>query len=377
MATPIKMPDLGTTVDEIKIVAWLVEEGDSVQRGDFLAEIETDKATGELESAAEGVLLKQVAEAGDTVETGSVLAYVGKPGESVPDEEGLLEQQESGSPPLPSTPPTADRPRAAPVVQNLARKLGVDLAAVEGTGRGGMITREDVLRASKGEAASVDPAGERLSRAQSAVAKAVLKSVREIPHLRVEAIVDMTAAQQVREHSPDQENRISYDAILLKAMATAVQAVHQVGARLDGDRVIRADGIHLALAVGVDSDLFLPVIRDVDQKDLTSLQTEIAGLVGQAKAGNLRPEQMTGGSMTLSNLGMYPIESFDAIIFPEHSAILAVGAVQQRPVARGDRVEILPVASLKLAVDHRLINGRAAAQFLTVLKEALESGEIA
>lgn len=376
MPVPIRMPDLGTTVDEIKIVAWLVKEGDSVKRGDFIAEIETDKATGELESVAEGVLLKLIVAEDDIVQTGEVLAYVGSPGDAVPETEEEPETARADRSADPSATPAAERPRVAPVVQNLARKLGVDLAGVRGTGRGSMVTREDVLRASEASAEADKPAAETLSRSQSAVAKAVLKSVREIPHLRIEALADMTAAQRIRGQSSDAGTRISYDAIFLKAMATAIQTVPLLAARLDGERVVRPEGIHLALAIGVENDLFLPVIRDVDLRDLASVQKEITGLVSQAKAGALRPEQMTGACMTLSNLGMYPIESFDAIIFPEHSAILAVGAVRMTPTAVEDRIEVRPLASMKLAVDHRLINGRTAAQFLTEAKKAVESGRL-
>jgi len=376
MAVPIKVPDLGTTVDEIKLLTWLVEEGESVERGDFLAEIETDKATGELESVAEGVLLKQLVAAGDTVEKGDVLAYVGEPGEAVPeaqDEPAHREDVPASSPP---GRPSSDGPRVSPMVRNLAKKLGVDIGTTEGTGRNGTITRDDVLRTHKAAPAGAAPSGEGLSRSQSAVARAVLKSVREIPHLRVEAVVDMTAAERIREQSATSDSKISYDAILLKAMAAAIQTVPPVAARLDGDRVIHPEGIHIALAIGIENSLSLPVVRDVDRKDLPALQSEIADLASQAKTGALKPEQMTGGCMTLSNLGMYPIQSFDAIIFPEHSAILAVGAVQGGLVAVDERVETRPLATLKLAVDHRLINGRVAAEFLTRVKEAMESGNL-
>jgi len=184
----------------------------------------------------------------------------------------------------------------------------------------------------------------------------------------------MTAAEQLRAAGAAAGTKISYDAIFLRAMAGAIGAVPLVAARLDGRRVIHAVGVHIALAVGEGNQLFLPVVRDVDTKDLNVLQSEIVDLASRARAGVLKPEQMTGGCITLSNLGMYPIESFDAIIFPEHSAILAVGSVQKRPVVVNDGVAIRPMATVKLAVDHRLINGRAAAEFLSRLKQIVESG---
>ena len=373
MPIPIKIPDLGTTVDEVEIVSWLVEEGQAVRRGDLLVEIETDKATSELESVAEGVLLRQMVPAGATVETGEVLAYVGEPGESVP--QPSTEEQPKTPVPARRDPCRAgSQARVSYVVRNLARKLGVDLASVEGTGQGGAITRADVLQASRLAPGVTSSVGESLPRLQSAVAKAVTTSAREIPHLRITAAIDMTAVQELRERHAEAGTKISYDAIFLKAMAGALRSVPLLAAHLENGRVVRPDGLHLALAVGVENDLFLPVIKDVDEKTLDAIQSEISTLTASAKAGKLRLEQLTGGCMALSNLGMYPIESFDPIIFPEHSSILAVGAVQRRIVVIDERMVIRPVAMANLAVDHRLVNGRTAAEFLTKLKEIVETG---
>lgn len=370
MAVAIRVPDLGTTVDKVKLVAWLVEEGEQVERGSFLAEVETDKAVSELESVAEGVLLKQVVPAGETANTGDIIAYVGKPGETVPEPEAqagttVTEKQ-------PTLAASVNSPRTSSIVRNLAKKLGVDLAHVQGTGKGGMITREDVQRTAK----AVPAGGEPLPRAQAAVAKAVLQSVQTIPHLRVTASMDMTAAQQLREEARASGKKLSYDAILLKALAKAIEAVPLVAAKLEGERIIHPEGIHLAIAVGRGEDLLLPVVRDVDKKEISAIQRDIADFAGRAGSGEIKPEEMTGGCMTLSNLGMYPIESFDAIIFPEHSAILSVGATQKKPVVVKDRVEIRSLALATLAVDHRLINGRTAAEFLSKVKEFIESGKL-
>lgn len=374
MATAIKVPDLGTTVDEIKIVAWLVEEGQSVKRGDVLAEIETDKATIELESVAEGVLLKLITPAGETAQEGDVLAYIGEMGESVPDEEINAANRGTAAEPVASERLPVQRPAVSRMVSNLAKKVGVDLATVQGTGQGGVITRQDVLQARKaGPKRETDPDRERLPRSQAAVAKAVLKSCSEIPHLHVTAAIDMTVAERVRNQSAVGGAKIGYDAIFLKAMAGAIQATPLIAARLDGEFVIRPEGVHIAVAIGFENDLVLPVVRNVDQKDLPTLQSEIDDLIAQARAHTFKAEQMTGGCITLTNLGMYPIESFDPIIFPEHSAILAVGAVQKKPVVLDDRVAIRPMATIKLAVDHRLINGRTAAEFICNVKEIIET----
>jgi pyruvate/2-oxoglutarate dehydrogenase complex dihydrolipoamide acyltransferase (E2) component len=370
------MPDLGTTVEEVELVAWLVKEGDRIKRGDIIAEIKTDKAASELESVAEGVVLKLVAAPGTVAAKGDVLAYVGQPGEALPDL--LAVRSDAGSAAGPSAPPTraaAEGARISPMVRNLAAKLGVDPATLRGTGQGWTITREDVIKASQAAASEAALAeGERLSRSQAAVARAVLKSVREIPHLRIAAAIDMSAVEKIRRECAEAGGKISYDAFFLRAMAAGLQAVPLLAARLDGERVLRPSGIHVAVAIGLENELFLPVIRDVDRKGLAELQREIEAVASEVKSGKLSTEHLSGGCMTLSNLGMYPIESFDAIIFPEHSSILSVGAAQKRPVVAGERVEIRPVAVAKLATDHRLINGRAAAMFLTKVKEVIESG---
>ena len=260
------------------------------------------------------------------------------------------------------------------MVSSLAKKVGVDLATVQGTGQGGMITRQDVLRTRKaGPTKEADPVGERLPRSQAAVAKAVLKSCREIPHLHVTAAIDMTVAERTRNQSAMAGAKIGYDALFLKAMAGAIQATPLIAAHLDGEFVIRPEGVHIAIAIDLENDLVLPVIKNVDQKDLLALQGEIDDLIAQARAHTFKAEQITGGCIALTNLGMYPIESFDPIIYPEHSSILAVGAVQKKPVVLDDRVAIRPMATIKVAVDHRLINGRAAAEFICRVKEIMET----
>ncbi len=382
MAAVIKLPDMGTNVEECKLLTWRVREGERVKRGQILAEIETDKAVAELESTAEGVVLLQVVSAGGTARTGDVLAYVGEPGEIIPEgSEGLAapmraEAAEQAAKETPSPAAKVAAPRVSMVVRNLAAKENVDLAKIAGSGPGGIITREDVLRASRSAPTPERTAsGEGLSRGQAAVARAVLKSWREIPHLYVTATIDMTVVERVRVEQATSNHRPSFDAIFLKALAKAIQAVPRAAARLEGERVMKPEGVHVALAVDAAGELFLPVLRDLDRKDLPAVQAEIADVTAKVRTGVLRAEQMSGASMALSNLGMYPIEDFDAIIFPEHSMILAVGSVQKKPVIIGDRVEIRPMCAVRLAADHRLINGATAAQFLSKVKQCIEAGE--
>lgn len=356
MAVAIRMPDFGTAVNEVRLVKWLAETGARVERGTLLAEVETDKAATELESVAAGVLLKQCVPDGTVVASGQLIAWVGQPGEELPGE--AEEPREAplaaaaATAPATAPPPAA---RIAPVVANLARKLGVDLSRVRGTGEHGAITREDVTRAARA------PEQQEPSPAQAAVARAVSKSNAEIPHLRIAAAVDMTAARRLHESG------IGYDAIFLKAMARAQEAVPAFA---------QPGGAHIAVAVGFGTDLLLPVIRDAGSKRLPALTAEIASLAARARQRALRPEEMAGASMALSNLGMYPIEWFEAIIFPGHTSILAVGAAAERPVAIDGRIEARFTANVTLSADHRIVNGRTAAEYLTRIKQLVESGEI-
>jgi len=386
MAIAIKLPDMGTNVEECKVLAWKVNEGDFVKRGDVLADIETDKAVADLESTAEGVVLQLRVAAGATARTGEILAYVGRAGESIttvavgaPTGVDNPERQASAQEAQLQTGATTGSARVSPIVRNLASKLGVDLNTVRGTGANGIITREDVQRAHNAPSTlqtTTPTAAEQLSRMQAAVARAVQKSWQEIPHLSISASIDMSRAIALREKSQAGGSKISYDAIFLKAMALAVAKHPLFLAKLDGERIVRPQGIHIALAMGFGDELHLPVIRNIDQKSLSTLHSEIATLAESIKTHTLKADPLSGATMALSNLGMFPIESFDAIIFPGHSSILTIGSIQTIPFVIDGKIEIRPRVVVKLAADHRLINGRAAAEFLTAVKNAIESGNL-
>jgi pyruvate dehydrogenase E2 component (dihydrolipoamide acetyltransferase) len=377
---------MGTNVEECKVLAWKVKQGDAVKRGDVLADIETDKAVAELESTAEGTLLQFRVLAGASARTGEILAYVGQHGESInteaaaPTKEEGQDTKSRGRGETPASTAPSGPQRISPIVRNLAAKLGVDLQQIKGTGAGGIITREDVQRAHNTPATvetSAPSTGEQLSRMQAAVARAVQKSWREIPHLSISASIEMSRAQELREKGPAGGAKISYDAIFLKAMARAAAKHPLFLAKLEGERIVRSPGVHIALAMGFADELYLPIISNVDQKDVGVLHGEIIDLSGKIKAHTLKVDPLGGATMALSNLGMYPIESFDAIIFPEHSSILTVGSIQSIPVVINGKIEIRPKVVVKLAADHRLINGRTAAEFLTEVKNTIESGNLA
>jgi pyruvate dehydrogenase E2 component (dihydrolipoamide acetyltransferase) len=400
------MPDIGTTVEQVKLVRWLKAVGDAVKRGEMLCEVETDKATSELESIAEGVLLTQVVPAGEDVQQGAVIAYVGAPGEVPPVAAGATGgsparaasatnpqspipnpsrartggQAASGAQARETSAPTALR--VSPMVRRLAEREGVDLADVAGTGPGGLVTREDVLRAKAsraapaGSAAAVDRGdpGVPLPREQLAVARRVARSNREIPTIDLTASIDMSGIVESRRRLAQQSARkISFDAFFVRAAAAAIKKFPTFAGHAGDDRVFPHEAIDVCLAVSHDRKLFLPPIRGADRLTLEAIQAEIERIVGRIRGGHVGLAELSGGCMTVSNLGMYPIDSFLMIIPPEQSAALAIGATQERPVARLGQVVVRPLASVALSVDHRMINGAEAAEFLSSVKDILET----
>jgi len=370
MATPIKIPDLGTTTDEVTLVEWLKQEGEPVKRGEALCEVETDKATDELESVAEGVLLRQVVPAGSEIVSGTIIAYVGSPGESIP-------EPETAAPSQPEKPGGQEGPRedgaapgVPPVIRNLAKRMGVDLDSVTGTGPGGRITRDDVVRAKQAGGDKVA----RLSKDQLAVARRVSRSNQEIPAIDLTCTVDMSGAMQLRQRvMQETSKKVTYDSIFLFAVAQVSTSFGNFTSHVTGEEVFVHDSTDIAVAISWERRLYTPVIRNADELSLSEIELEVQRLLEKTRRGELRSEDLVGGSLTVSNLGMFPVQSFNVIIPPGQSAALAVGAIEERPVVKEGKILPLPVVTVVLSVDHRLINGTEAAEFLKQLKEFLET----
>ena len=370
MATAIKIPDLGTTTDEVVLVEWLKQEGDPVGRGEALCEVETDKATEELESVAEGVLLRQVVPAGSEITSGTIIAYIGSPGESIPEPETAAPVQLDKSDGQEGPPAHDVVPGVPPVIRNLAKRMGVDLASVSGTGPRGRITREDVIRAEQA-------AGERVARLpkdQLAVARRVSRSNQEIPAIDLTCTVDMSGAMKLRRRvMQETSKKVTYDSVFLFTVAQVITDFGNFTSHVTGEEVVGHDSIDIAVAIGWERRLYTPVIRNAAELSLPEVEIEVQRLVEKTRGGELRAEDMVGGSFTVSNLGMFPVQSFNVIIPPGQSAALAVGAIEERPVVKEGKILPLPVATVVLSVDHRLINGTEAAEFLKQLKAFLET----
>jgi len=371
MATAIKVPDIGTTVDHVKLVKWLKQEGDGVKRGEPLCEVETDKAVSELESIAEGTVLKIVVEEDAEVEQGTVIAYVGKAGETAPQESGDRDQEseEAAEHPTPNIQHPTSKAAIPPMIRNLAKKEGVDLDKVTGTGPEGRITREDVLKARTQTSAEGTP----LFSNQAVVAKRVARSQQEIPPIHLTAGLDMSRVIAERERLKAAGTKVSFDAFFLLATAAVMKTFPHFRSRLEGDRVADSDDVVIGIAVSEGHDLYTPVIRGADGMSLEDLESAIRRLQEKARRSALSKEDLEGGTLTVSNLGMYPVQSFSAIIPPDQVAILSIGMTEATPVARAGKVEIVPMAMVTLSVNHRLINGREGAEFLAALKANVES----
>jgi len=390
-------------MDEGRIVAWRKREGDRVRQGEILFEVETDKATMEVEAPVAGTLRRILVAADASAPVASVIALIttmadeplpadvptsGSPAPAAPKPSQRAGAQPSAGlgapgargpsvPPslgssLSSSPSEGERVRSSPAARKRAQELGVDIARVTGTGPGGRVTLEDVEGAKVAPLPSAAADGEHrepLSRMRKAIAERMSRSWREAPQFSVSRDVDMTSANAARKKAG-----ASYTDAIVAAAAKALAAHPRFRARFDGGTLVREDGVHVGIAVAVEDGLLVPVVRDADRKDLAALAKERERLEQHAHAGKLTAEELTGGVFSVSNLGTMGVDRFTAIVNPPEAAILAVGRVSDRVIAQAGQAVVRPVATLTLSVDHRVADGAAAARFLDDIAKALEAG---
>jgi pyruvate dehydrogenase E2 component (dihydrolipoamide acetyltransferase) len=403
MAIEIVMPQMSTTMETGVVGRWWKGEGEAVEVGDIVVEVETDKATVEIEAEATGVLQGIMATEGQTVPVGYVMAWIATPGE-----QRQLGNWETGLrgagnrakfpnflisqlPPTPHsllpTPSGPPRRIATPAARKLARKQGVDLAAVTGRGPHGRIVLADVEAAFSPTAAPVGaglvPApppitgGRRVewSPMRRAIARTVTESA-AIPQFQVRLTVDMTAVEARREAIERAHGeRISYTPFILQAVAPALKQVPELNATCDGEGLFLYDTVHLGLAVATEEGMLVPVLRDADRLGVRELHAAATALIEKARQRRLTRAETTGGTFTVSNLGMFGVDDFVALLHPPQTGILAVGAVQRQLVVDGDALRIKPLVRLTLSADHRAVDGAAAARFLKAIQERLERVE--
>jgi len=424
------MPKLSDTMTVGTLVKWLKQEGDAVKSGDMLAEVETDKATMELESFFDGTLLKIFSPAGSQVAIGAALCAIGKPGENVESPAPKVLPSSTAAvaaavaplaPPaavavpvlVTVTPPPAAPARAAgervkisPLAKKLAAEKSIDLSRLTGSGPGGRIIRADILAAEKsgsansalgnrqssiGAASTFAPSGlsqfskgpiqdERavpVSNMRGAIARRLVESKTQLPHFYVEIEIDAAPLLALREQlntGLEREGvKLSVNDFILKASAEALRRVPAVNGSWEGSQIRYFAAAHVSFAVAIDDGLITPVIRDTHLKSIFQISTEAKTLGKRAKEKKLKPEEFTGGTFCVSNLGMMGIPRFSAIINPPNAAILAVGTTVTKPVVKAGQLAIGQTMTLTLSCDHRVVDGAVGAQYLNALKQLLEA----
>jgi pyruvate dehydrogenase E2 component (dihydrolipoyllysine-residue acetyltransferase) len=418
MPTQILMPALSPTMEEGTLAKWLVKEGDTVASGDVIAEIETDKATMEFEAVDEGTIGKiLIAEGSEGVAVNTPIAVLLEEGESAGDIVADAPAAKARAPepsvpaPAPSQAPAAaqapdgTRIFASPLARRIAREKGLDLTALTGSGPRGRIVKADVDAAKPGAAAPAPaavgeaakaalPAGPStaqvfkmyegrayeeitLDNMRKTVAARLTEAKQTIPHFYLRRDIQLDALlalrTQINTGLEARGVKLSVNDFIIKACALALQQVPMANAVWAGDRILKLTPSDVAIAVAVDGGLFTPVIQDAETKSLSTLSEQMKDLATRARDRKLAPHEYVGGSFAISNLGMYGIDNFDAVINPPHGAILAVGAGAKKPVVKDDgTLGVATVMSVTLSVDHRVIDGALGAELLTAIKDNLE-----
>jgi pyruvate dehydrogenase E2 component (dihydrolipoamide acetyltransferase) len=408
MAETINMPKLGFDMAEGTLVRWVRTEGEQITKGDVLAEIETDKATVEVESSASGTVLRLLANQGDVVPVSAPIAVIGEPGEKVGDVPVAPVQAESSQQAsltesrapadLPeektSSDTVQDTVKASPLAKRMARDRAVNLSTTQGTGPGGRIVRRDIemvlaggqlpadhkpqtVVAGPSSGVVVSHADETVSitRLRQAIGRRLVEAKQQLPHFYVTheyKMEDLLATRsRVNGMLPEGE-KLSVNDFIVKAVALALREFPNLNASLNGDSLIRYGAVNVGNAVAVEGGLLTVVCRDADQKSLRQISLEVRGMAERVRAGKVRPEDIEGSTFSISNLGMYDVENFIAIINPPEAAILAVGSAREVPVVSDG--EIRPGWRMKatISVDHRISDGAEAARFMLALAKYLE-----
>ncbi|MFT8674275.1 MAG: pyruvate dehydrogenase complex dihydrolipoamide acetyltransferase [Acetobacter sp.] len=414
MATEILMPALSPTMTEGKLARWLKKEGDAIASGDVVAEIETDKATMEVEAVDEGILGRiLVPEGAEGVAVNAPIAILVAQGEAVPEKpsstpKAAQSSTESVSAPAPAAPtpaatatPAAAQPKAvaeatggkrlavSPLARRIARQKGLDLSTIKGSGPNGRIVKHDVetavpAPAQAGQASPAPvPGGSRTiphTTMRKVIARRLAESKATVPHFYVSADVQLDALLALRSQmnalSPAEGPnafKLSVNDMLIKAAAVALKRVPEVNATYTDEAMILHEDADISIAVSLDDGLITPIVRQADRKSLKDISLEAKGLISRARAGKLKPEEFQGGTFSLSNMGMYDVKDFNAIINPPQAAILAIAAGKKQAVVVNDELKIATVMTVTLSVDHRAVDGATAAKWLSAFQAAVQS----
>ena len=423
MSTKVFMEALSPTMEEGRLVKWVKKEGDAVKNGELLAEVETDKAVMELTARGDGVLRKQLVAEGSTAAVGSLVAVIAGADEDISALIGgaaapaaapaakaapaAAAPAAAPAAPAPAAAPVAapaapapaaapgERPKSSPLARRMAGDKGVDLSSVQGTGPAGRIIKRDIeaalagggARAAAGVAAPVTGVAKRvaggpefrdepLTQIRKTIARRLSESIGPIPTFYLTAEFDLTRAAEMRTAAAElgDEFKVSFNDIILKATATALAQHPECNAHWLGDKIRYFDTVHLGMAVATDDGLIVPVIFNAEQKRMSEISAEAKSLAKRARERKLKPEEFTGSTFSVSNLGMMQIDQFTAIINPPESGILAIGAIEDKPVMMPDGgFEVRKKLRVTMSCDHRVIDGAVGAKFLQTLRRLIEN----
>lgn len=388
MASRVVMPKLTDTMEEGVLLAWKKHEGEQVHAGEVIAEIETDKAVMDLEAFAPGILRKILVRDGETVQSGTLIAVIAESDEDIASalSDGVTAAPSIGNganagavkreAPAPSQAarPESARPFASPRAKALASERGIDLTTLTGTGPGGRIIEEDVIQAAALPAQAL-PAGtdQPLSQMRKAIARATVQSKAPVPHFYLTVEIDMEQAEQVRDQfKQSRQTHPSITDLLIKASALALRRHPEINVSFAGDAIRRYEQIDIGVAVGMEDGLITPVIRDCGAKTLTEISAETKTLIERARQKRLQPQEYTGATFAISNLGMFDVDNFIALLMPPQAAAIAVGAIRDVPVVTKGTVTAGRRMKVTLSCDHRALDGLMGAQFLKEFKRVLE-----
>lgn len=388
----VTMPRLGVTMSEGKVTKWLKREGDTVQKGESLLEIESEKLTSVVEAEESGVLRKIVVPEGSDAPVGGVVGILTMPGEE------FTEEAVSAAKPVTveerREPARVEKPeemreireKISPLARRLAEEYGVDILKVKGTGPDGRIVKEDILRAAQEkrpeERVELAKVAEirQMSVPRKVIAEKLSRSHVTAAHVTITTSVDMTEAMALRERlAPEIERKagtgVSYTDIIVKVVSGVLKEYPILNSTLEGDKIKLFADINIGVAVALEDSLIVPVVHNADRKSLAEIATYLNEKIEKVRRGQLSVDEVAGGTFTVSNLGIYDVEVFTPIINPPECAILGVGKIIQKPWVVNDKVTIRPMATLSLSFDHRIIDGAKAAAFLQTLKENLQKPE--
>jgi len=417
MATKVVMEALSPTMEEGRLVKWNKNEGDAVKSGDVLAEVETDKAVMELVARGDGVLRKRLANEGDASPVGTLLAVIAAPDENIdsiigsatPAPAGAAASPQSGQaaqaqgsagaqsgPPAaprgngaarPGAPsPALGRQRSSPLARRLASEKGVQLGAIQGTGPGGRIVKRDIENARAKGGAGRSAAAERLAtegdfkdipltQIRKTIARRLAESTGPVPTFFLTAEFDATRAAEMRSQLAEMgdQYKVSFNDIVIKAVALALAEHPEVNAHWLNDKIRQFNRIHVAMAVAVEDGLITPVLFDADRLSLWEISEKARDLARRARERKLMPEEYTGSTFSVSNLGMFGIDQFTAIINPPEAGILAIGGVEEKPVVVDGALEVRQRMRVTMSCDHRVIDGATGARFLQTVRRYIEN----